>query len=72
MPKKKPGFLKKEVFLHHKEMKEKNPSYPRLPKVLVDDEKRMKSEPGLRKSALRGFLGRVDNWKKDHQPYLAK
>ena len=71
MPKKKPGFLRKEVFLHHKEMKEKNPSYPKLPSVLTNDEKRMKSEAGLRKSTLRGFIGRVENWKKDHQKHMA-
>ena len=72
MTKKKPGFLPLEEYNYHQEMKRYYPNYPRLPKALVDLEKRRESSPSHKRSVLTGFRKRVSNWNKDHWPHLVK
>lgn len=50
----------------HKMIKKKNPSYPSLPKFLLNAKHKVKvyKDKGLQESVLRGFYKRVSNWHK--------
>lgn len=52
----------------HLQMKEKHVSYPKLPKFILSPalDKYKVHNKGHVESVIRGFQGRVDNWKKDH------
>lgn len=48
----------------HKLIKKRNPSYPSLPKFILNTRHKMKiyKDKGLQESVLRGFHKRVSNW----------
>ena len=55
-------MLDKTEISKHKSLKERFPDYPQLPKFLQKNSKNY--DEGLKRSCIRGFLGRVANWKK--------
>lgn len=60
-------MLGKSEIQEHASMKKKFPSYPRLPLFILKQDEKNYKEPneGLKEACIRGFLGRVENWKKN-------
>ena len=71
--------MTKQDIIHHEHMKERYSSYPKLPKALLTLFRKNRRNKNFHadlsiishvSSVTRGFIGRVENWTKDHYPYL--
>jgi shikimate kinase len=67
--KKAPLLMEDEEIKLHKDMKKRNPTYPKLPKFLVNKKHKptmYKKNKGLQESVMRGFYKRLSNWKRSN------